>query len=78
MDGVSSMQIKTISKLKISNLGVSFETSDQRVKTANVLLAFREAILVRFSNDAFLAVLTASPLLPLVRAIEWGKEYRSS
>jgi hypothetical protein len=55
-----------------------FLTSGPVDKKTNVLLAFREAILARFSNYAFLAVLTAVNGPSLANAIEQGKEYRSS
>ena len=60
-----------LSNLKVSNIGPSRQK-------LNVLLAFREAILARFSNYAFLAVLAAVNRPPLALAIEQGKEYRSS
>ena len=48
------------------------------MKNVNVLLAFRGPFLAGFSNNAFLAVLTAPHRFPLAIAIEQGKEYRSS
>ena len=78
LDGISSMQIKGLAIYRFLISSQGFKPSDQRVKKANVLLAFREAILARFSNNAFLAVLTALNRSPLPIAIEQGKEYRSS
>jgi len=55
-----------------------FLTSGPVDKKTNVLLAFRAAILTRFSNYAFLAVLMAVNGPSLAIAIEQGKEYRSN
>ena len=55
-----------------------FLTSGPVDRRTNVLLAFRAAILARFSNYAFLAVLATVNGPSLAIAIEQGKEYRSN
>jgi len=70
------MQIKGLAIYRFLISGKVFKPSDRQVRKANVLLAFWEGFLTRFSNHAFLAILKAAPLLPI--AVEQGKKYRSS
>jgi hypothetical protein len=72
------MQIKGLAIYRFLISSQGFKPSDQGVKKANVLLAFRGAILARFSNYTFLAVLAAVNGPSVAIAIEQGKEYRSS
>ena len=72
------MQIKGLAIFRFLISGHGFKPSDQWVRKPNVLLAFSEAFLTRFSNHAFLAVLAAVNGPSLAIAIEQGKEYRSS
>ena len=67
-----------LSNLQVSNIGPRLQTVGPAGKKVNVLLAFREAILGRFSNNAFLPVLAAVNRPLLAQAIGQGKEYRSS
>jgi len=72
------MQIKGLAIYRFLISGQAFKPPDRWVRKANVLLAFWEAFLTRFSNHPSAAVFATVNRPSLALAIEQKKEYRSS